>query len=62
LVMYFLNHLFTPYTTGPSLQRWGAMLTLVSVGGVVYAASCLLFGAFRLADIRGLVRRAPGRS
>jgi hypothetical protein len=36
------------------------MLVLVSVGGVVYAASCLLFGAFRLADIRGLVRRAPG--
>ena len=59
LVMYFLNHLFTPYTTGPSLERWGAMLVLVSVGGVVYGASCLVFGAFRLADIRGLVRRAP---
>jgi putative peptidoglycan lipid II flippase len=56
-VMWFANDLFRPYTTGPSLQRWGAMLVLVSAGALVYFAATFLFGAFRLADIRRLVRR-----
>ena len=48
---------FAPYTTGPSLQRWAALIVLVGLGGLVYAAAAFALGAFRLADIRRLVRR-----
>ena len=57
VVMWFANDLFRPYTTGPSLHRWGAMLVLVSAGALVYFAATFLFGAFRMADVRRLVRR-----
>ncbi|MBS0285214.1 MAG: polysaccharide biosynthesis C-terminal domain-containing protein, partial [Proteobacteria bacterium] len=57
VVMYFANDLFRPYTTGPSLERWGAMFVLVALGGLVYVAATFLFGAFRLADARRLIRR-----
>ncbi|WP_374945133.1 murein biosynthesis integral membrane protein MurJ [Sphingomonas sp.] len=56
-VMWWLNDLFQPYVAGPSIQRWGAMGTLVATGGVVYAAATFATGAFRVADIRALVRR-----
>ena len=59
VVLYFLNHLFTPYTTGPSLIRWASMLVLVSLGGLVYAAACFATGAFRPSDLPGLLRRQP---
>jgi putative peptidoglycan lipid II flippase len=55
--MWFANDLIRPYTTGASLRRWGAMLALVSAGGLVYGAATFLFGAFRVADVRRLVRR-----
>ncbi len=56
-ILYFANDLFRPYTTGPSLERWGAMFVLVAMGGLVYVAATFLFGAFRLADARRLIRR-----
>jgi putative peptidoglycan lipid II flippase len=56
-VMFFLNHLFQPFVTGTSVERWGAMVVLVATGGVVYAIATLLTGAFRLGDIATLVRR-----
>jgi putative peptidoglycan lipid II flippase len=56
-VMWFANDLFRPYTTGPSMERWGAMLALVTCGALVYFAATFLFGAFRPADVRKLVRR-----
>jgi putative peptidoglycan lipid II flippase len=58
VVMYFLNDLFQPFVTGISIQRWGAMLVLVTTGGVVYAIATLLTGAFRLGDISTLLRRS----
>src|SRR5690606_2875688 len=42
VVLYFLNDLFTPYTTGPSLQRASAMIALVASGGIVYVAACFV--------------------
>jgi putative peptidoglycan lipid II flippase len=57
VALYFANDLFRPYTTGASLQRWGAMLVLVAAGGVVYAAATFAIGAFRLSDVKALVRR-----
>jgi putative peptidoglycan lipid II flippase len=49
--------LLAPYTTGTSLERWGAMLVLVTAGCLVYFAAALLLGAFRLSDARRLIRR-----
>ena len=57
-VMFFLNGLFQPFVTGRSIQRWGAMVVLVTTGGVVYALATLLTGAFRLGDIAALVKRS----
>ena len=56
VVLWLLAGRFAPYTTGPSLERWEAMAVLVALGGVVYAAAAFAFGAFRLADVRHLVR------
>lgn len=57
VAMYFLGELFTPYTTGPSLERWLAMIVLVGTGGVVYAAACFVLRAYRPSDLRALLRR-----
>jgi putative peptidoglycan lipid II flippase len=43
-VMYFLNDLFQPYTTGASLIRWAAMAVLVGTGALVYAAAVFATG------------------
>ncbi|HEX8485627.1 murein biosynthesis integral membrane protein MurJ [Sphingomonas sp.] len=56
-VMWGLNGLFQPYVAGAAIERWGAMLALVGTGAVVYAAATFATGAFRVADIRALVRR-----
>nr|WP_277998512.1 murein biosynthesis integral membrane protein MurJ [Sphingomonas liriopis] len=56
VVMYFLNDLFAPYTTGAGLARWGAMAVLVGTGALVYAAAVFATGALRPADIRQLIR------
>lgn len=58
-LMWFGNALFQPYVTGDSLERWGAMLVLVTSGVLVYAAAVLATGAFRLSEVRQLVRRSP---
>ncbi len=57
VVLWFANDLFRPYTTGPGLQRWGAMFVLVAAGSLVYAAATFVFGAFRLADAKRLIRK-----
>lgn len=56
-VMFFLNDLFTPYTSGTWTIRTAAMLVLVGAGCVVYAAGCFLTGAVRVRDLKALVRR-----
>ena len=56
-VLWLLAGRFAPYTTGPSLQRWAAMAVLVALGGLVYTVAAFALGAFRLADVRRLVRR-----
>ena len=57
VVLWLLAGRFAPYTTGPGLRRWAAMAVLVTLGGGVYAAATFALGAFRLADVRRLVRR-----
>ena len=60
VAMYFLDTLFEPFVTGRSVERWGAMVVLVTTGGAVYALATLATGAFRLGDIATIVRR-PSR-
>ncbi|MFL9841486.1 murein biosynthesis integral membrane protein MurJ [Sphingomonas sp. ST-64] len=56
-VMFFLNDLFAPYTSGAWTVRTAAMMVLVGAGCIVYAAACFATGAFRPSDIVSLVRR-----
>jgi putative peptidoglycan lipid II flippase len=55
--MFFLNDLFTPYVTGSTVERWGALVVLVGTGGLVYAAATVLTGAVRPADLKRLIHR-----
>ncbi len=57
VAMGFAADLFRPFVTGPSLERWGAMVVLVGAGVLVYAAATVATGAVRLADLKRLVRR-----
>ncbi len=59
LAMYFLNDRFAPYTTGPGITRWAAMLVLVATGGVVYAAACFALRAYLPSDLRAMFTRRP---
>ena len=56
-VMWFLNDRFAPYTTGPGLMRWAAMVVLVGTGGLVYGLACLALRAYLPSDLRAMFRR-----
>ncbi|MBY0521428.1 MAG: murein biosynthesis integral membrane protein MurJ, partial [Sphingomonas sp.] len=60
--LWFLNDRFAPYTTGPGLTRWLAMLVLVAGGGLVYAAACFIFRAYLPSDLRAMLTRRGGAS
>ncbi|OYY90059.1 MAG: murein biosynthesis integral membrane protein MurJ [Sphingomonas sp. 28-66-16] len=62
VALYFLNDRFTPYTTGPGLTRWLAMLVLVATGGLVYAAACFALRAYLPSDLRAMHRPRGGAS
>ncbi len=55
--LFFADRLVAPWTTGAVLTRVIGMGALVGAGCVVYALACLATGAFRLADLRALLRR-----
>ena len=46
-----------PYVEAPGLVRWAALGVLVSAGMLIYAAATLATGAFRVRDVRQLLRR-----
>ena len=56
-VLWFLSDRFQPYVTAPGLSRWIALVVLVATGVIIYGGATFLFGAFRLADLRRLIRR-----
>jgi len=51
------NLWLAPYTTGDRIERTGAMIVLVSGGGLVYLAAAFAFRAFSINDLKGLLRR-----
>ncbi len=56
-LLYFAAPHFDPYLTRSLLVRIVALGILVGCGGAVYAAACLLTGAFALDDVKLLLRR-----
>ena len=46
-----------PYLTGTLIVRALALTVLVGSGVAIYALACFLTGAFRVADLRSLLRR-----
>ncbi|UVI39376.1 murein biosynthesis integral membrane protein MurJ [Qipengyuania spongiae] len=57
--LYFGAPFAKPLMAGPLEERALALALLVAGGGGVYALACLVVGAFRLGDLKALVRRAP---
>ena len=50
------NHLLDPWLTGAMLQRYVALSLLVGAGVALYGLACVAVGAYRLSDIKALVR------
>ena len=55
--LFFADTLVAPWTTGAVVTRILGMVALVGAGAIVYGIACLVTGAFRLADLRALLRR-----
>jgi putative peptidoglycan lipid II flippase len=55
--LFGLDRLIAPYTTGPLLIRFVTLAGLVGGGISIYGVACFLTGAYRIADLKALVRR-----
>ena len=57
LALFASNRLLDPWLSGPMVQRYVALVVLVGAGCAIYGAACFLTGAFRLSDLKALMRR-----
>lgn len=57
LALFASNRLLDPWLSGPMVQRYLALVVLVGAGCAIYGAACFLTGAFRLSDLKALMRR-----
>ncbi len=57
LTLFALQHLLDPYLEGPMGTRYASLALLVSAGVAIYAVACFVTRAFRLADLKALMRR-----
>jgi putative peptidoglycan lipid II flippase len=55
--LYWIAPLVDPYLTGSIVRRAGGLVALCAAGGLVYAIACFLTGAFKLDDVRLLLKR-----
>ena len=65
LALYFGNEVIEGQLGTGLWRRIAVLLTLVSAGGAVYALAILLFGAYRISELKSLFRRqatAPASS
>ena len=46
-----------PFFAGPGTLRFVALAGLIGLGLFAYGAAALIFGAARLGDVRGLLKR-----
>jgi putative peptidoglycan lipid II flippase len=61
VALWFGNDLLAPYTTGERMVRTLAMVVLVAAGGLIYAAACLVTGAYHWRDLTALAARKRKR-
>jgi putative peptidoglycan lipid II flippase len=57
VALYWIAPMITPYLTGSIVHRVIGLAALVGSGGIVYAAACLVTGAFVLDDLKLIMRR-----
>ena len=55
--LFGLDLLVAPYMTGPLLIRFAALMGLVGGGVAIYGIACFVTGAYRVSDLKALVRR-----
>jgi putative peptidoglycan lipid II flippase len=55
--LYATESLLDPWLTGPMLHRYLALTALVGAGCALYGLACFATGAYRLSDLRALLRR-----
>jgi putative peptidoglycan lipid II flippase len=58
--VYAIEPLFAPYTHGSMLKTLPALAVLVGIGVLIYGIACFITGAFRISDIKALMRRRRG--
>jgi putative peptidoglycan lipid II flippase len=51
------ERLLDPFLTGSVLMRFAALAALVGAGGLLYLLACFVTGAYRLSDLKSLLRR-----
>jgi putative peptidoglycan lipid II flippase len=54
--------LFDPWLSGPMVGRYVALALLVGAGVALYGLACVATGAYRLSDIKALMRRKSATS
>lgn len=55
--VFGLESLLDPYLIGPIAMRYAALVVLVGTGCAIYGLACFVTGAFRVADVKALIRR-----
>lgn len=55
--LFGLNMMVAPYMTGHIAVRFLALAALVGGGCAIYGVACFLTGAYRISDVRSLMRR-----
>jgi putative peptidoglycan lipid II flippase len=55
--LFACDRLLDPWLNGRMPERYGALVVLVGAGSAIYGLACFVTGAFRLADVKALVRR-----
>lgn len=55
--LYAGEQLLDPYLTGTILMRFASLSVLVGAGAAIYVVACFVTRAYRLGDIKALIRR-----
>jgi putative peptidoglycan lipid II flippase len=55
--LFAFDRLLDPWLSGLLWKRYSALVILVGAGVAVYGLACFLTGAFRIADLKALLRR-----
>ena len=57
LAIFGFDRLLDPWLNGHLVERYGALIVLVGAGVAIYGVACFVTRAFRLSDLKALVRR-----